>query len=442
MTDTPIRLDRHRGMAAQKATEVRRLLAEVEANQKALQAGFNAGDIHELFQGQYEVPKTDELPAGTYRNIMGNQAVAMGLVVGAKLANLTPVLGSYPITPASTVLEALAAYKHYGVVTIQAEDEIAAICAAIGASFAGALGMTSTSGPGMALKGEAMGLAISTELPLVIVDIQRAGPSTGMPTKVEQSDLLQSIWGRNGDAPMPVIAISRPTDAFELTIEACRIAVQYMTPVILLSDNFIANGAEPWKLPDLASLKPFPVAFTTNPEGHRTYKRNERGSRPWVKPGTPRMEFRIGGLEKSGDGNISYDPANHQSMTEQRFAKVANVADSIPTPALQGDPAGDILVLGWGSTVGILTQAVQDARAKGQQVSRIHLTHVWPFPHGLDEIFSRFKALLIPEMNMGQMCRVMRSEMPHHNFISYPKVTGQPFLTSEITAKIDSILEG
>lgn len=412
-----------------------------DANKKALRAGFNAGDIQELFQGRYEVPKTEELPAGTYRNIMGNQALAMGLVAGSKLANLKPVLGSYPITPASTILEALAEYKNFGVVTIQAEDEIAAICAAIGASFTGALGITSTSGPGMALKGEAMGLAISTELPLVIVDIQRAGPSTGMPTKVEQSDLLQSIFGRNGDAPMPVIAAATPADAFDMAVEACRIAVQYMTPVILLSDNFIANGAEPWRLPNVEDMKPFPASFVTEPEGHLTYKRDERGSRPWVKPGTKGMEFRIGGLEKDTTGNISYDAANHQSMTDERHQKVANVADSIPTPEIHGDKEGDVLVLGWGSTLGIITQAVNDVRAKGLKVGQTHLRHVWPLPHGLDEMFSKYRSILIPEMNMGQMTRVLRSEMPHHNYVSYPKVTGQPFLTTEIAGKIESLLE-
>ena len=412
-----------------------------DANKRALRAGFNAGDIHELFQGRYEVPKTEELPDGTYRNIMGNQALAMGLVAGAKLAGLRPVLGSYPITPASTILESLADYKHFGVITIQAEDEIAAICAAIGASFAGALGMTSTSGPGMALKGEAMGLAISTELPLVIVDIQRAGPSTGMPTKVEQSDLLQSIFGRNGDAPMPVIAAATPGDAFAMAIEACRIAVQYMTPVILLSDNFIANGAEPWLLPEISSLGAFPVSFVTEPEGHMTYKRDERGSRPWVKPGTKGMEFRIGGLEKDETGNISYDPDNHRSMTEQRHLKVAKVAESIPPAETRGCDEGDVLVLGWGSTLGIITQGVIDAIAKGHKVGQVHLRHVWPLPPGLDELFSKFKAVLVPEMNMGQMTRVLRSEMPHHNYVSYPKVTGQPFLTTEIVAKIESLLE-
>ncbi len=412
-----------------------------EANIAALRAGYNAGDIHQLFHGHYEVPKTDALPAGTYRNIMGNQAVAMGMAVGAKLAGLTPVLGSYPITPASTVLEELASYKRFGVVTIQAEDEIAAICIAIGASFAGALGMTSTSGPGMALKTEAMGLAVSAELPLVIVDIQRAGPSTGMPTKVEQSDLLQSIFGRNGDTPIPVVAASCPADCFEMAIEACRIAVQYMTPVIFLSDNFIANGSEPWRLPDVADLEPFPATFATNPEGHLTYQRDERGARPWVRPGTPGMEFRLGGLEKDVTGNISYDPANHQKMTDERHAKVAGIADSIPTPKVAGAQEGDLLVVGWGSTGGIITQAVEDARAQGQPVGHLQLRHLWPLPHGLDEIFGRFKRILVPEMNMGQMARVLRSEMPTHDFVSYTKVTGQPFLTSEIQAKIKSLLE-
>ena len=412
----------------------------VDANQRALRAGYNSGDIHELFQGRYEVPKTEELPAGTYRNIMGNQCLAMGLVAGTNLADLKLVLGSYPITPASTVLEALAAYKNFDVVTVQAEDEIAAICVAIGASFSGALGMTSTSGPGMALKTEAMGLAVSAELPLVIVDIQRAGPSTGMPTKVEQSDLLQSIFGRNGDAPMPVIACATPADCFEMAIEACRIAVQYMTPVILLSDNFIANGSEPRKLPAIEDLQNFPATFVDSPEGHQSYKRDERGSRPWVKPGTPGMEFRIGGLEKNTDGNISYDPGNHQGMSDLRHQKVLNVADSIPTPEVAGDQEGDLLVLGWGSTLGILTQGVGDARRKGYKVGQIHLRHVWPMPHGLDEIFSRYKAVLVPEMNMGQMTCVLRSEYPDHNFISYPKVTGQPFLTTEIVAKIESLL--
>ena len=413
----------------------------IAANQAALRAGYNAGDIRELFQGQYEVPKATLQP-GTYRNVMGNQALAIGLVAGARLAGLKPVYCSYPITPASSVLEFLAGYKNHGVVTIQSEDEIAAICSAIGASFAGTLGMTGTSGPGMALKGEAMGLAISTELPLVIVDVQRAGPSTGMPTKVEQSDLLSSIFGRNGDAPMPVIAISKPSDAFELSIEACRIAVQYMTPVILLSDNFIANGAEPWALPDLESLEPFPVQFTTEKtEDFQSFGRDEKLARPWVKPGTEGMEFRIGGLEKAPSSNISYDPDNHQAMTDIRHQKVRNVADTIPTPEVHGADSGDLLVLGWGSTVGILRQAVENARANGQSVSRIHLTHVWPLPHGLDEIFARFKAILIPEMNVAQMTYLLRGELPDHNYIPFNKVTGQPFLVTEVEAEIKRVLD-
>ena len=414
----------------------------VEANQKALKAGYNAGDIHELFQGRYEVPKTEDLPQGTYRNIMGNQALAMGLVAGSKMAGVRAVLGSYPITPASTILEELAALKHYGVITMQLEDEIAAICAAIGASFAGSLGITCTSGPGMALKGEAMGLAVSTELPLVIVDIQRAGPSTGMPTKVEQSDLLQSIFGRNGDTPMPVVSASSPGDAFTMAIEACRIAVQYMTPVILLSDNFIANGAEPWCLPELDSLEPFPVEFLTDSESEeQNYARDEKGARRWVKPGTPGLEFRIGGLEKAPSGNISYDADNHQEMTDARHLKVLKVADSLPPLEVIGDTEGDLLVLGWGSSLGIITQAVEDCRVEKLGVSQVHLRHLWPLPNDLDSILSGFKAILVPEMNMGQLTRVLRSEMPHHNFIPYPKVTGQPFLISEITAKIKSILE-
>ncbi len=413
----------------------------IVANQTALRAGYNAGDIRELFQGQYEVPKATLQP-GTYRNVMGNQALAIGLVAGAKLAGLKPVYCSYPITPASSVLEFLAGYKDHGVVTIQSEDEIAAICSAIGASFSGTLGMTGTSGPGMALKGEAMGLAISTELPLVIVDVQRAGPSTGMPTKVEQSDLLSSIFGRNGDAPMPVVAISKPSDAFELSIEACRIAVQYMTPVILLSDNFIANGAEPWALPDLDTLEPFPVKFTEErTEGFQSFGRDEKLARPWVKPGTPGMEFRIGGLEKAPSSNISYDPDNHQAMTDIRHQKVRNVADSIPTPEVHGADSGDLLVLGWGSTVGILRQAVENARANGQSVSRIHLTHVWPLPHGLDEIFSRFKSVLVPEMNVAQMTYLLRGELPDHEYIPFNKVTGQPFLVTEVEAEIKRVLD-
>jgi 2-oxoglutarate ferredoxin oxidoreductase subunit alpha len=415
-----------------------------EANKRALQAGYNAGDIHELFQGRYEVAPCTTLPAGTYRNIMGNDALALGLVVGAKLANLQPFLGSYPITPASGILETLAALKSHGVITFQAEDEIAAICSALGASYAGCLGMTTTSGPGMALKTECMGLAVSVELPLVIVDVQRGGPSTGLPTKTEQADLLQAIFGRNSEAPIPVLACATPSDAFDCAIEAVRIAVQYMTPVILLSDGYIANGAEPWRLPEIESLQPFPARFLAAPPegGFQPFARDARLARPWVKPGTPGLEHRVGGLEKANlTGHISYDAANHELMVRLRNDKVMGVRESIPTPPLFGEPSGDLLVVGWGSTRGAITSAVEAAHKQGLRVSALHLRHVWPLPKGLDAIFSRFRAMLVPEMNMGQMARVLRSEFQQHTFISYPKVQGLPFRTSELVSKIQTILE-
>ncbi len=415
-----------------------------EANKLAMQAGYNAGDIHELFQGRYEVQRCDQLPKGTYRNIMGNDALAIGLVTGAKLANLKIFLGSYPITPASGILETLSTYKNYGVITFQAEDEIAAICSALGSAYAGHLGVTSTSGPGMALKGEGMGLAVSIELPLVIVDIQRGGPSTGLPTKTEQADLLQAIFGRNSEAPMPVLAASSPADAFETAIEAVRIAVTYMTPVILLSDGYIANGAEPWRLPKIEDLKPFPKAFLgAVPEGgFLPYARDAHLARPWVKPGTPGLEHRVGGLEKAHlTGHINYEPENHEFMVRMRQNKVMGVRDSIPTPNVFGDSTGEILIVGWGSTQGAITSAVEKLHAKGLKVSSLHLRHVWPLPKGLDKIFGCFRSVLVPEMNMGQMARVLRSEYPQHNIISYPKVQGLPFRTSELVSKVESLLQ-
>jgi 2-oxoglutarate ferredoxin oxidoreductase subunit alpha len=414
----------------------------VEANQKALRAGYNAGDIHEMFQGRYEVPKCVTLPKGTYRNIMGNEALSMGLVAGAELAGLKAFIGSYPITPASGILEQLASYKHFGVITMQAEDEIAAVCSAIGASFAGHLGMTSTSGPGMALKQEGIGLAISIELPLVIVDVQRGGPSTGLPTKTEQADLLQSIFGRNSEAWLPVIACATPSDAFECAVEACRIATQYMTPVILLSDGYIANGSEPWRLPEMSELEPFPVTFRTDPNDFLPYARDAKNARPWAKPGTPGLEHRVGGLEKAHlTGNISYDPDNHEFMVNLRAQKVMGVRDSIPTPPVFGPDRGKVLVLGWGSTAGTIHGAVDGLQQQGVKVARMHLRHVWPLPHGLDAIFSRYNTILVPEMNLGQMVRVLRSEYPQHNFVSYPKVQGQPFRVHEITNKVLSLME-
>ncbi|MEM7517043.1 MAG: 2-oxoacid:acceptor oxidoreductase subunit alpha, partial [Planctomycetota bacterium] len=415
----------------------------VAANQNALKAGFNAGDIRELFQVRYEVPACDVMLPGTYRNIMGNPALAMGLIAGAELAGLQGFMGSYPITPASSVLETLAAYKHHGYLTVQAEDEIAAVCAAIGASFAGKLGMTCTSGPGVALKGEAMGLAMAIELPLVIVDVQRGGPSTGLPTKTEQADLLQAIFGRNSEAPMPVIACATPADAFETAVEACRIAVEYMTPVVLLSDGYIANGSEPWRLPKMEDLKPFPVKFhEATDEEFLPYKRDEKNSRPWAIPGAKGLEHRVGGLEKQHlTGNISYDPENHEFMVKLRNEKVMGVANGIPTPEVVGPDSGDVLVLGWGSTYGSIVSAVNDMIDEGKSVARVHLRHVWPLPNGLEEMFSRYKSVLVPEMNMGQMARILRSEYPKQNIVSYPKIQGVPFLTSEIKNRVQSLLE-
>lgn len=413
-----------------------------EANIRAMRAGFNAGDIHQLFQARYEVPKSEVLPAGTYRSVMGNHALAMGLVAGAELAGLKLFLGSYPITPASTILEALASYKHYGVIAFQAEDEISAVCSAIGASYAGYLGATSTSGPGLALKTEALGLAVSAELPLVVVDVQRGGPSTGLPTKTEQADLLQAIFGRNGEAPIPVIACASSADAFDCAVEACRIATQYMTPVILLSDGFIANGAEPWRLPKIEELPRFPVQFHTDPETYKPYARNERGARPWAIPGTPGLEHRIGGLEKAHiTGNVCYDPENHEFMVQLRQEKVMNVRETIPTPEVTGAGEGELLICGWGSTYGAIADAVSRLNEDGERVGRLHLRHLWPLPNGLDEIFARYQKILVPEMNLGQCARLLRSEFPQHQFLSFTKVQGLPFRSLELVERVTSILE-
>ena len=414
----------------------------VDANQKALKAGYNAGDIRELFQGRYDVPACDDMPPGTYRNIMGNAALGLGLMAGADCAGLTAFLGAYPITPASDILHQLALFKNHGVVTFQAEDEIAAICAAIGASFSGMLGITSTSGPGVALKTEAMGLAVSLELPLVIVNIQRAGPSTGMPTKVEQTDLNQALYGRNGEAPIPIVAAATPADAFDAAVEACRIAVQFMTPVILLSDNSIANGAEPWKLPDLEALPQFKVKFHTDPETFQPYMRDDRLVRPWAIPGTPGLAHRVGGLEKEDlTGNICYDAANHQKMTNLRAQKVMNIQDTIPAPEIDGPEKGKALVLGWGGTKGSITSACLQLRKEGADVANTHFRNLWPLPPGLDELFGRYESIVVPELNMGQLYHLLRSEYPRHNFVSLPKVQGKPFMVSELVASIKGTLE-
>jgi len=414
----------------------------VEANTKALKAGFNHGELLRLFQGRYDVPKVENAPKGTYRNILGNEAVAIGLTVGAHQAGLKPFLGSYPITPATDILQYMSLMKNYDVVTCQMEDEIAGICTAIGASFAGRLGITTTSGPGLALKAEALGLAVITELPLVVVDVQRAGPSTGLPTKVEQSDLLQSVFGRNGEAPIPVVACAAPSDAFDCAVEACRIATEFMTPVILLSDNYIANGAEPWKLPAMEDLPEFKVNFVTDPEGFSPYNRNEKLARGWAKPGTPGLQHRIGGLEKDAvTGSVSHDPDNHQIMVETRQQKIMNIKDTIPTPTLNGEATGDLLVVTWGSTLGSNRAAVERMQKEGQAVTQIHLRHVWPFPHGLEEIFAGFKRIVVPEMNLGQLKRLLTSEYPQFKFETHYKVKGKPFQAYRLKEHFEKILE-
>lgn len=413
------------------------------ANIAALNAGHAYGETAELPQGIgcYTVPKA-ELEPGLYRNITGNQATAWGVIAGAKLANLQPVLGSYPITPASAILHSLANLKEFGVVTFQAEDEIAAVCAAVGASYAGSLGLTSTSGPGVALKSEAIGLAIATELPLLIINVQRGGPSTGLPTKTEQSDLLQAVYGRNGDAPLAVIAAQTPGDCFFMTIEAIRLAVKYMTPVMLLTDGALANSAEPWKIPSMADFEPFPATFREDPEGFQPFLRDPKTlARVWAKPGSPGLEHRIGGLEKDADtGNISYDPDNHHKMTQIRAAKIAGIADDIPEQTVdQGESEGDLLVVGWGSTYGAISQAVRACRNSGLKVSHAHVRYLSPLPRGLDTLMRSFKRVLIPEMNNGMLIKVLRAEYLV-DAKGLNKIAGQPFKVSEIEAAIRSHL--
>ena len=359
--------------------------------------------------------------------------------LGSRLAGLPMFFGGYPITPASAILHHLSRLKEFGVTTFQAEDEIAAICSAIGASYGGALGVTSSSGPGIALKGEAMGLAIMTELPLVIVNSQRGGPSTGLPTKTEQSDLYQAVYGRNGDAPMPVIAARSPGDAFDCAIEAVRIAVQYMTPVMLLTDGYIANAAEPWAVPEIEDIEPFPVTFLDHvPEGgFKPYARNDKLARPWVKPGTPELLHRIGGIEKEVDtGHINYTPANHQAMTDLRQAKVNGVANSIPDQTCEvGAAGGKLAIVGWGSTYGPIHQAVTKARIRGLDVSHVHIRHIWPTPKNLGELLHSFDHVIVPEMNTGQLKTLLRDQFLV-DAKPLNKVSGQPFTIAEIEAAI------
>ncbi|HEY8351152.1 MAG TPA: 2-oxoacid:acceptor oxidoreductase subunit alpha [Sphingomonadales bacterium] len=413
-----------------------------QANIAALNAGHAYGETAELsgVLKRYAIGKADLAP-GTYRTVTGGQALAWGLAAGAQLANLPLFFGSYPITPASPVLHHLSQMKEFNIQTFQAEDEIAAVCAAIGASYAGALGVTSSSGPGIALKTEAIGLAISTELPLVIVNTQRAGPSTGMPTKTEQSDLYQAVFGRNGDAPLVVLAAAKPSDCFDLAIEAARIATKYMTPVMLLSDGYIANAAEPWKLPDLNEFTPFPVKLHTDPEGFHPFLRDpETLARVWAVPGTPGTIHRIGGIEKGYDsGHISYDPKNHQRMTDVRRNKVLGVARDLPLQKVEaGNERGRLAVVGWGSTYGPIQQAVRRAIREGIDVSHIHIRHIWPLPTNLGELLGGFDKILVPEMNTGQLVTLLRSEylLPAQPF---NKVSGQPFKIAEILNAIRSL---
>ena len=417
-----------------------------EANIAALNAGHAFGETAEI-GSPLKQHHLDPAPAapGLYRTITGAEAVSLGLVAGAHLAGLKMFFGGYPITPASAILHHLSRLKEFGVTTFQAEDEIAAIGAAIGASFAGSLGVTSSSGPGIALKSEAMGLAIMTELPLVIVNSQRGGPSTGLPTKTEQSDLYQAVYGRNGDAPMPVIAARSPADAFDCAIEACRIAVQYMTPVMLLTDGYIANAAEPWRVPDTSTYQRFDVVFHDTPLGDgeavNPYARDDKLKRVWIKPGTPGLTHRIGGIEKNvGTGHIDYGPENHQAMTDIRAEKVLGVANSLPPQHLeQGEAGAALAVVGWGSTYGPIAQAVRRARNRGLDVAHIHIRHIWPLPTNLGELLGSFGRVIVPEMNNGQLKTLLRDQ---YLVDARPltKVSGQPFKIREIEAAIDEAL--
>jgi len=419
-----------------------------EANIAALNAGHAYGETVELGAPSVHPHHIAAAPAepGLYRTVTGAEALALGLVAGCRLAGLDMFFGSYPITPASPLLHHLARLKEFGITTFQAEDEIAAICAAIGASYAGQLGITSSSGPGIALKTEALGLAVMTELPLVVVNSQRGGPSTGLPTKTEQSDLYQAVYGRNADSPLPVLAARSPADAFDCAIEAVRIATRYMTPVMLLTDGYIANAAEPWRVPDMNAYEAFPVAFFDSApaegEGVMPYARNGDLARPWIKPGTPWLEHRIGGIEKQpGTGNIDYSPAAHAEMTRLRAEKVLNVAEAIPDQDVcLGEPGGDLAVVGWGSTFGPIHQAVRRARNRGLDVGHIHIRHIWPMPGNMSVLLKSFRRILVPEMNMGQLKTLLRDQyLVDARPLS--KVAGQPFRIAEIETAIEEALK-
>lgn len=416
-----------------------------QSNLAAFRAGYNFGETAELFASSYEVKPTHFDP-GDYTNISGNTALAWGLIAASQLSKLPLFLGSYPITPASDILHELSKHKNFGVRTMQAEDEIAGISAAIGAAFGGHLAVTTTSGPGVDLKSEAMGLAVSLELPLIIVDIQRGGPSTGLPTKTEQSDLMLAMYGRHGESPMPIIAAHTPSDCFYAAIEAARIALKYRTPVLLLSDGYLANGTEPWRIPDIDTLPDISVSFATEPNHDGDfwpYLRDEETlARPWAVPGTPGLEHRIGGLEKEdGTGNVNYDGINHERMTRLRAAKVTGIAKDIPTVEVDDDGGRDLLVVGWGSTYGAIGAAVRRVRARGMKASQAHLEHLYPFPSNLGDVLRSYKKVLVPEMNMGQLSRLLRAEYLV-DAQSLTKIQGAPYKASEIEAAMLALLEG
>ena len=411
-----------------------------DANRRALMAGYHYGETTEAFASQFRVAKA-KLPPGTYRNITGNQALAWGLIAAAELSQCELFYGTYPITPASDILHELSRHKNFRVRTFQAEDEIAAVTAALGASFGGAMGVTASSGPGIALKGEAMGLAVMTELPMIIVNVQRGGPSTGLPTKTEQADLMQAVFGRNGECPMPVIAARSPADCFDCAIEAWRISTQFMVPVMLLTDGYLANGSEPWRLPKLSDLPRIPVK---HPEGKedgngdpfRPYARDEYLARPWAIPGTKGLMHRIGGLEKQDiTGNVSYDPLNHQHMVDTRAKKVANLATTLPPQQVDGPASGDLLVVSWGGTFGACSTAVAHAQRQGLSVAHCHLRYVFPFPANLGDILRSYKRVLVPELNKGQLRMMLRAEYLV-DAIGFNKVQGKPFAVGELVERI------
>ncbi len=412
----------------------------IEANTRVLKAGYNFGETTEIFTVQYEVGPAPLKP-GKYRSITGNEATAWGFIAASVKSGLDLFLGSYPITPASDILHELSRHKNFRVKTFQAEDEIAGVTSAIGAAYGGSLAITSTSGPGLALKGEAIGLAVMTELPLVIIDVQRGGPSTGLPTKTEQADLLQAIYGRNSESPVAVIAASTPSDCFMMAFEASRIAIKYMTPVIFLTDGYLANGAEPWLLPNVHTLPDIAPKFRTDPEGFQPYLRDEKTlARPWAIPGTPGLEHRVGGLEKQHiTGNVSYDPENHEFMVKMRQEKIDRIAEELPLAEVEGDAQGDLLVVGWGGTYGAIRTAVERKRREGKSVSHLHLKYLNPMQKNVGEILYKFKNVLVPELNLGQLAKLLRAKylVPA---ITLSKVQGLPFRSVEIEEKIDELV--